>query len=221
MTEETMGEGVANSAAGVEAGAVVQVGRVGGDVNVHVGPAPETHEEPLIVTVTRHGMDFVVVDKWEYVETGRVPEPRASRRPSPFDADWAERGRFYDILPWGKDLIKVLVEGRGAQAVVLDSLRPVVVSRRPPREMRNGAVAAGILDERPFYLSLESEPPRLAAGGPDFPFTVTAGDPELFVIETSAAKHEIEWGLELTWRSAGRGGVVTIPEDGAFRIYPV
>ncbi|MEU8920449.1 hypothetical protein AB0D10_05845 [Kitasatospora sp. NPDC048545] len=112
--------------------------------------------------------------------------------------------------------VKVLVEGLTAQAVVLRGLRPVIDARRPARPAAITAGMAAPLGERGFEVDLDAESPLLVAaspGVPDFPYTVTNGDPELFAIAPRSS-FEVDWHLELDWTSAGRSGTVVIDRGG-------
>jgi hypothetical protein len=85
-----------------------------------------------------------------------------------------------------------------------------------------------VLRVRGFSTDLDAESPVLTPrteqsirGGnesygsapPDFPFTVTSSDPELFEIHPSST-FDVEWYLALEWASAGRTGSVTINCEG-------
>ena len=76
------------------------------------------------------------------------------------------------------------------------------------------------MEPRPFRLDLGRDAARLVAEGPDFPFTVTAGDPEEFRIRLEPGDREVDWYLELDWTYAGRTGTVRIPDSGHYRHYP-
>ncbi|MFF4120304.1 hypothetical protein ACFY0P_43645 [Streptomyces sp. NPDC001714] len=122
----------------------------------------------------------------------------------------------------GKPLgAEVYVEALTAQAVILHNMHPVVLSKKPPRpcirDMRYGA----ILIPRQFFTNLDDESPTLRPRpnarpepSPDFPFTVTSSDPEMFVI-SAMSRYEVEWHLELEWSSAGQSGVLVIDENGS------
>jgi len=69
-------------------------------------------------------------------------------------------------------------------------------------------------------LDVEQDPPRLTAEGPDFPFTVTASDPEQFWMELCVPRQEVDWHLALDWICAGRTGTLRIPESGHYTEYP-
>ncbi|MEU0389492.1 hypothetical protein [Streptomyces chartreusis] len=119
--------------------------------------------------------------------------------------------------------VRVLVEAVSQQAVVLKRMRPVVVSRKPPRPAYIAGEIMGILEVRGFMVNLDADVPVLVPRGsaaPNFPFTVTSGDPELFEVLPSSS-FEVEWRLELEWTSAGRSGVTVIDADGKpFRCLP-
>ncbi|WP_189878856.1 hypothetical protein [Streptomyces bluensis] len=70
---------------------------------------------------------------------------------------------------------------------------------------------------------LDADDPVLVPRGftaPNFPFTVTSSDPELFEVFPSSS-FEVEWRLELEWTSAGRSGTLVIEGDGRpFRCLP-
>ncbi|MFE0379181.1 hypothetical protein ACFW1M_27195 [Streptomyces inhibens] len=72
-----------------------------------------------------------------------------------------------------------------------------------------------LLETRGFTTDLDADHPVLRPlDGPDFPFTVTSSDPELFEVHPAASAFEIEWHLELEWSSAGRHGTLTVDDGG-------
>jgi hypothetical protein len=177
-------------------GPVVQATKIAGDVTISVSNAPACCEVPIVVSVRHHdGWSQVVVD-------GDPPE----------------------LVPTCKT-IDVLVEGRGPQAVVLHGLRPVILTHRPPQpawEVPRPIVEPAPMHVRPFIGHLGPSP-RIdpPVGEPNFPFTVTASDPEQFTIVCYGAKEDTEWQLELDWTCAGRHGTVVInAEEKPFRLYP-
>jgi hypothetical protein len=189
-----------NTAANVN-GSVVQVGKVDGDVTVHVArDSPEVHDVPVIVTID--------LSEAEYLVKFQEDEP-------------VQGDLMAGVWHGWSDGLAVLVEGRSAQAVVLKALRPVVLARRPPRPITGIGTICGILEPRRFTIDLEQDPPRLVAQGPDFPFTVTASDPEQFRIKQKVWDHEVDWHLELDWICAGRTGTLCVPDTGHFTHYPI
>jgi hypothetical protein len=99
-----------------------------------------------------------------------------------------------------------------------------MLARRPPRPVVVVRVCGRFseaLERRLFTVDLERDPPRLMSKGPDFPFTVTASDPEQFRIDLKVLDHEVDWHLELDWICTGRAATVRIPTTGHYTHYPI
>ncbi|USX48474.1 cold-shock protein [Lentzea sp. HUAS12] len=115
----------------------------------------------------------------------------------------------------------ITVEARTTRAVVLLGLRPVVVSRRPPRRACVEVRMGGIITPRPFTADFDDDRPRLTALQQDFPFSVSATDVEQFHFVPHVSATEVGWRLELDWLVAGRRGTTVIDDGGEpFRMYP-
>jgi hypothetical protein len=118
-------------------------------------------------------------------------------------------------VPASGHLLRVTVETAEASAVILGGLRVEVVSRRPP----SGEYAphAGALRPRLFDLRLDPEPPTIAPSGdgPDFPFTISATDPEVFDIRVHLDHGDVSWRLLVDWGLRGRTGTLVV--DAAAR----
>jgi hypothetical protein len=178
-------------------GNAVQAGAIHGDVNIYTSSeSPTQHDVPIILTIS-------------------YKDPSSSGV-----AVGLER-----LQPKGThDIgIVVLVEGRSTQAVVLLAIRPVVVDFSKMTQVAYSALSSRdfSIDLKPIppQVVLEPIPPQIVAHGPDFPFTVTAGAPELFRFTLSVDRDlHVQWRLELDWSCAGRTGTVLIPESGTFRI---
>ncbi|WP_326681553.1 hypothetical protein [Streptomyces sp. NBC_01237] len=175
-------------------GPVIQARDVHGNVTVVTGRTPQP-EVPLHVTVELLSSSSLLMS---------------------LDAEPARRWQ-------PKNGVRLLVEAHTAQAVVLQRMRPVILSRRPPRPARS-EVTRGVLSTRGFTTDLDAEAPALKPKtneAADFPFTVTNSDPELFVIYPLSA-FEVDWRLELDWMSAGRSGTAVIDQAGQpFSFVPV
>ncbi|HUC25542.1 MAG TPA: hypothetical protein VMA73_22790 [Streptosporangiaceae bacterium] len=117
-------------------------------------------------------------------------------------------------VPASGHTVRLVVEASGPQAVVLRSLIPVVVARGSA----TGSLFSprAVVKTRPFSLALDGDPAVLqaAAGGPGFPFRVTADDPEVFEIMTHLGSGYARWFLELHWTSGGRRGSTRIDLAG-------
>ena len=192
-------------------GTVFQAGTVNGDVHLTTGLGEPPADEPPIVVTTS-----LFTNRWLVVEG-----------PPPVEFTYC-----------GSTEVSVLVEARGARAVVLRALRVKVLSREPARPVVGSRVILAAMGRRFFDVLLDEDPPRLApaaAGSddgwirrltrrrpeaPGFPFTVAPLDPEMFVLKPSST-HEVQWVLELDWTYQGHVGTVTVDSAGEpFRVHP-
>lgn len=110
--------------------------------------------------------------------------------------------------------VRLIVEAPSLPAVIVDDLRPAVLTRRAASGDHNphwGAVAV-----RRFDLFLDEPAPRLhrCRDGDDFPFKVSPADPEVFDIAVHVELGDVEWALDLEWTCAGRSGVRRIDLNG-------
>lgn len=184
---------VHNSVGDGDHGIVVQAGSID---SLHVGSAgdsPYALANPLIVTVeVEPSLTSLYVDD---------DPPRE--------------------IALGGALHVITVEARTTRAVVLRGLRPVVVSRRPPRRACVEVRMGGFVTPRPFTADFDSDRPRLTALRRDFPFKVSADDPEQFHFTPHVSTSEVGWRLELDWLVAGVRGTTVIDDDGEpFEMYP-
>lgn len=148
------------------------------------------------------------------VNLSPLPPPSGDFRDSPLivtsTVEYRPERRTGCLL--GVTSIKVLVETRGAQAVVLHGIRPIVLSREPIGEEWCWAA----LHVRGFRVDLDADPPvvrpeRQGFNPPqvDFPFTVTASDPEMFRLVIDSL-NSVKFELDLRWTCAGRTGSTVI-----------
>lgn len=123
-------------------------------------------------------------------------------------------------------MLVITLEARPERAVVLHGMRPVVVSRRPPRPAcfgLTGSYAAGVVPPRMFALDLDSDPAMLRAEDDDFDvdLKISPTDVEQFRVTISAAEAEVSFRLEIDWTCVGRRGTTVIDNGGKpFEIYP-
>ncbi|WP_372351197.1 hypothetical protein [Streptomyces sp. KL116D] len=182
---------------------MIQAGRIHGDINIH--PTDPPPEVPLLVSVEdrRRSNDIVELDDGTLLGLGMG--------------------------------VRVQIEGLTQQAVILKELRPIVLSRTPPRPAVDRGFTHGRLEVKGFEADFDRTPPSLkplrsapqsgqtsgppAERPPDFLFTVTSSDPEVFEIYP-CSRSDATWRLELDWSSAGRSGTVTITgPEGPFRYW--
>ncbi|MEV5785377.1 hypothetical protein AB0L42_30930 [Streptomyces sp. NPDC052287] len=121
---------------------------------------------------------------------------------------------------------RVTVEAFTSQAVILNRMRPIVISRYRARPCYLRYRMGIPLPPRAFKTNLDEARPTLKpkenrdGPPPDFPYTVTDSGPELFLIFVES-DNEVNWILELDWSSAGRSGTITIDDNGKpFHFHP-
>jgi hypothetical protein len=118
------------------------------------------------------------------------------------------------VVPRSGHAVDITVETSSPQAVILRRMEPVVVSREPVLEARP-IIHRGMMPVRRYQVWLSEDPPRLVAEGADeFPYKVTADDPEMFAVTAHVTNEHVRWRLELHWTRSGREGVVPIDIDG-------
>jgi hypothetical protein len=111
-------------------------------------------------------------------------------------------------VPASGHTVRITVETTGPLSVILDRLRPVVVSREPP----SGYLSPhfGVVTPRPFEVLLDHDPPKLrpvpdADGSTvDFPFKVAVNDPEVIDLTVRTDHADVRWYLELDTVCLGR-----------------
>lgn len=179
-------------------GNVVQAGVIHDGVHFHQGMRDELSDlrNPVIVTVRR--------------------EPGSTLADLAVDADPPR-----PMAPSGT-LYVVTLEARTTRAVILDTARVVVTSRRPPRPACLQPRIGRAIVPRYFNTDLDAARPRLHAEGEDFPFSISATDVEQFRFQAVSTINEVCWQVELDWRCAGHEGTVIINDNGKpFEAYPV
>ncbi|GAA3395403.1 helix-turn-helix transcriptional regulator [Streptomyces roseoviridis] len=130
----------------------------------------------------------------------------------------------------GETLVRISVQGRSSDAVVLQALHVRVVDRAGPlpwRAYRMDEGCGGSVTPRHFAVDLDR--PRPLARPVDgfdatgdgrtipavsFPYAVTATGPEELLVAARTAGCDCRWYLELEWSSKGRSGTVRITDEG-------
>ncbi|WP_406436889.1 helix-turn-helix domain-containing protein [Streptomyces sp. NBC_00631] len=161
------------------------------------------------------GHDYVIEK-----EPAQVPPPPAQQ-----DAGvWAATQQ---AVPGRQTMVQISVQGKSSTAVVLTALRVRVVSRGTPVTGNAYAMGQGCgsdLPPRNFSVNLDVDRPIAhARPGNDsgktvpavqFPYRVSAEDPEVLQLTATTEAYDCNWYLELDWSSQGRTGTVRIDDHG-------
>ncbi|MCH5670274.1 hypothetical protein [Streptomyces gilvus] len=184
--------------------------------------APAPTAVPLALTVDSQvwqggcGQNYVIDKK-----PADVPPP-----PLPQDAAvWAAT---QSAVHGRQSTVEISVQGKSSTAVVLNALRVRIVGRGTPApgtaySMDEGC--GGGLTPRSFAVNLDvnrpiAHPmPGTQDGGPSipavqFPYRVSAQDPEVLLVTATTESYDASWYLELDWSSQGRTGTVRIDDHG-------
>ena len=123
--------------------------------------------------------------------------------------------------------LELTVQGASQQAVVLNSIRVQVLSRRAPVQQPAFSMGEGCgsgIEPQSFDVDLDDSRPSLTpvAGkqgdetvpAKDFPFRVSSSDVEVFDLDAHVEGHDVSWYLELEWSSGGRTGTLRVDDGG-------
>ncbi|MFI0509912.1 helix-turn-helix domain-containing protein [Streptomyces sp. WSLK1-5] len=123
--------------------------------------------------------------------------------------------------------VQISVQGRSSTAVVLEALRVRITGRSSPAPGTAYAMDQGCgggLTPRGFDVNLDIDRPVAhAVAGNDtgqtvpaveFPYRVSATDPEVLLVSATTQTYDCSWYLELDWSSQGRTGTVRIDDHG-------
>ncbi|MFE0511322.1 helix-turn-helix domain-containing protein [Streptomyces sp. NPDC058964] len=130
-------------------------------------------------------------------------------------------------VPGGHLRLQVTVQGSDSRPVVLHALYVRVTSTRPApsgNAYTMGSGCGGDLAPASFGVDLDAQAPRATAvpghegnittRATDFPYKVSADDPEVLNIDARTDSHDIGWYLELSWSSGDRSGTARIDDHG-------
>jgi len=152
-----------------------------------------------------------------------IDSPPESVPPPPTEQDAPAWVAAEKAVSAREQLVTLTVQGTGDETVVVESLQVRVVGRDAPlpwNDYTMGVGCGGDVPKRPFSIALDAARPTVeaAAGGRDFPFTVSESDVEVFQIMADASAYDVRWYLELAWTSGSRGGTLRLGDgDQPFR----
>ncbi|KOX03592.1 DNA-binding protein [Streptomyces sp. NRRL B-3648] len=161
------------------------------------------------------GHDYVIGK-----EPAQVPPP-------PVQQDAGVWAATQQAVPGRQTMVQISVQGKSSTAVVLTALRVRTVSRGTPVTGNAYAMGQGCgsdLPPRNFSVNLDVDRPIARArpgndsGKPvpavQFPYRVSAEDPEVLQVTATTEAYDCNWYLELDWSSQGRTGTVRIDDHG-------
>jgi hypothetical protein len=118
--------------------------------------------------------------------------------------------------------VEITVQGSAGDPVVLTDLDVAIDKREQPTGIAVGQ-CGGLQPVRTFTVDLDSQSPVLvplansdpaAPPAPDFPFRVSASDPEVFHVVASTKQFDCFWTLQLKWSAHGKTGTTVIDNHG-------
>ena len=183
--------------------------------------APSAPTTPIAVTIRPYQWEDKC-NQWYLLnrKPSEVPPP-----PTEQDArGWANA---LGAVPAGTEKIELAVQGTGSNTVVLSGLHIRTVSKAAPLAWSAYSMASGCgsgMMPASFNINLDANRP-LATPTPgqqgdtvvpavDFPFKVSASDPQVLTIYAHAHAVNVAWYLELDWSSGDRSGTVRIDDHG-------
>ncbi|WP_321170729.1 hypothetical protein [Embleya scabrispora] len=126
----------------------------------------------------------------------------------------------YGAVSSDEQQIALTVQGRDRETIVLEALHVRVVAKGAPlawNDYSMGVGCGGDVDTKSFDIDLDRGSPTVTTknGQRDFPYKVSATDPEVFYVTVRTRAHDVRWDLTLDWSAAdGRRGTVKVDNKG-------
>ncbi|MEU3945806.1 helix-turn-helix domain-containing protein [Streptomyces sp. NPDC029526] len=151
-----------------------------------------------------------------------IAAPPGKVHPPPVEQDataWVAAER---AVSSGEQLVRLSVQGTGAETVVVEGITVRVTGKRAPLAWNDyamgypGVGCGGNVPARSFTVALDAARPSLTpeSGHRDFPFKVSESDPEVYYITADASAYDVSWHLELKWSSGSRNGTLVVNDKG-------
>ncbi|MFV0128431.1 helix-turn-helix domain-containing protein [Streptomyces sp. HMX112] len=210
--------GASVPAAGVTASAAAPAGTVPPGA---AGPGRRQGGPPLAVDVR----PYVWRDPCSQVYV--VDRPPAQVPPPPSEQDARGWVTALGGAPGGDMLMELVVQGTGSETVVLHALHVRVVEKDAPlpwNAYTMGVGCGGDMTPQSLDVNLDVARPHtvpvagrqgdreIPAG--DFPYKVSAGDPQMLRVTAHTVGHAVRWYLELEWSSGDRRGTLRVDDHG-------
>jgi len=156
-----------------------------------------------------------------------IDKPPAQVPPPPVEQDAGAWAATQGAVHGRQTRVQISVQGRSSTAVVLEALHVRIVSRGNPAAGSAYAMdqgCGGDLTPRRFTVNLDVDRPiARPKDGADsghtipavqFPYRVSAEDPEVLLVAATTQTYDARWYLELDWSSQGRTGTIRIDDHG-------
>ncbi len=154
-------------------------------------------------------------------QPGKVPPPPSLEQAQA----WASA---LGGIPAGHLRLQLTAQGLGSQSVVLHAAYIHVLSRKPaPKGLAYTPAdgCGGGLDPASFAVDLDRTTPATTpvAGTVgngetsqllNFPFQISATDPQVLDVDASTVQQDVSWYLELVWSSGGQQGRYLVNDNG-------
>ncbi|RLV08670.1 transcriptional regulator [Streptomyces griseocarneus] len=185
------------------------------------GASSATGADPFTVSVMPDNWGSGC-DQWFALDQapGKVPPPPVRNATS----GWAGT---LGAVPAGHLRLQVTVQGTGSSPTVLNGMYIHVVSaHKTPRwnSYTMGAGCGGALEPASFAVDLDNPSPRpkpvpgkegeRPTTTTDFPYKVSADDPQVLNIDAFTVGQDVSWYLELAWSSGGRQKTTIVNDNG-------
>lgn len=156
-----------------------------------------------------------------------IDKPPSQVPPPPLVQDAGTWAATQGAVHGRETKVQISVQGRSSTAVVLEALRVRITGRASPAPGTDYAMDQGCgggITPRGFDVNLDIDRPIAhAVAGNDtgqtvpaveFPYRVSATDPEVLLVSATTQTYDCNWYLELDWSSQGRTGTVRIDDHG-------
>ncbi|MFE1836615.1 helix-turn-helix domain-containing protein [Streptomyces sviceus] len=156
-----------------------------------------------------------------------IDKPPSQVPPPPLVQDAGTWAATQGAIHGRETKVQISVQGRSSTAVVLEALRVRITGRGSPAPGTAYAMDQGCgggITPRGFDVNLDIDRPIAhAVAGNDtgqtvpavqFPYRVSATDPEVLLVTATTQTYDCNWYLELDWSSQGRTGTVRIDDHG-------
>ncbi|MFI1825513.1 helix-turn-helix domain-containing protein [Streptomyces sp. NPDC020412] len=157
-----------------------------------------------------------------------IDRPPSAVPPPPSASDAEPWARSLGAVHGGDTLIRLTLQGRSEQAVVIQALRVRVAAERPPHRGNvygMGMGCGGTMTPRLFDVDLDAaRPTARSVPGNDsgaeipavsLPYRISIRDPEVLMVTGRTVRCDCDWYLELEWSTSDRSGTVRIDDGGA------